>query len=235
MSDKETQARVPVLLEEREGVWVFMKPAGFAVHPTNDPEIPDLLTWAQEELLLGGAPEELAPIHRLDRETSGLVLCSPDPKVRAKFGRWFAQGDVRKEYLTLVFGRTHRKGVIRRPLHDQRRQRKLPATTRYRQLDRLGAFSYLRAIPESGRKHQLRRHLHSIGHAIVGDQRYRPRKFRPVPAFPGRLWLHAHRLILPNGWEFCAPLSADLQEHLEVLQTRREENRRKTSGENHAS
>jgi len=70
---------------------------------------------------------------------------------------------------------------------------------------------------ETGRTHQIRVHLAAIGHPVVGDTRYGPPRFRPVPAFPGRLWLHAHRVRLPDGWEVLSPLPASLEAHLEVL------------------
>ena len=116
------------------------------------------------------------------------------------------------------------EGIIRRPL-SYGRGRTQPAVTRYRCLAVHGRFSYLEVRPETGRKHQIRRHLHGIGHPLVGDTRYRPRRFRAVPGFPGRIWLHALRLELPDGRHFEAPLPPELSAHLEVLAagaTRRE-------------
>ncbi|MEO1271051.1 MAG: pseudouridine synthase [Myxococcota bacterium] len=74
----------PRLLAQRDQLWVLYKPAGFAVHRASDRNIPDLMTWASEHLPL---PKALAPIHRLDRDTSGLVLCSPDTDTRSSIGR----------------------------------------------------------------------------------------------------------------------------------------------------
>ncbi len=158
-------------------------------------------------------------MHRLDRETSGLVLASPDASLRAELGDLFASGAVHKEYQALVFGRCHEKGVVRRALADGRRGRPLPAVTRYRLLEWLGPLSLVRARPEHGRKHQIRRHLQAIGHAIVGDERYPPPRFRRVPGYPGRLWLHASRLELPDGRVWEAPLPPELAAHLDLLRT----------------
>jgi 23S rRNA pseudouridine955/2504/2580 synthase len=91
------------------------------------------------------------------------------------------------------------------------------AVTRYRLEAWLGPFSLLTVRPETGRKHQIRRHLQTIGHAVVGDDRYPPRRFRKVPGFPGRLWLHANELTLPDGRRFRAPLAAELDDHLRLL------------------
>ena len=98
-----------------------------------------------------------------------------------------------------------------------RRGRPLPAVTRYRHREALGGFSLVEARPETGRKHQIRRHLHGIGHPIVGDERYRPRRFKAVPGYPGRLWLHAAALELPDGHTIVAPLPPALMDHLDRL------------------
>ena len=192
---------------------IFNKPAGLLVHPGEDPRLPDLMQRAIAE----GAPSGLAPIHRLDLETSGIVLASPDPELRAAIGAAFAQGQVVKRYRALVLGRTHKKGIISRDLPDARRGRSLRATTRYRKLEWLGPTTLISARPETGRKHQIRRHLQSIGHAVVGDERYPPKQFRAVPGFPHRLWLHAASIELPDGRFFQAPLPPELEAHLALL------------------
>jgi 23S rRNA-/tRNA-specific pseudouridylate synthase len=193
---------------------VLYKPAGLAVHPAAGGG-PDLMAWAREAL---SADDALAPIQRLDKATSGLVLCSADPQLRAALGQALAQGKVSKTYQALVYGLTHKKGVIRRPLADARRGKPLAAQTRYKRLQAFGKLaSYLRVEPRTGRKHQIRRHLQGIGHALVGDRRYPPRRTSSVPGGPGRLWLHCGRLRLPDGRVFAAPLPAALCEHLELL------------------
>lgn len=205
----------PHMLAQRDQLWVLYKPAGFAVHQASDRSIPDLMTWASEHLPL---PDAIAPINRLDRATSGVVLCSPDAKVRGEYGRMFAQNRVVKEYRALVFGRTHKKGVIRRPLKDKRRQKPLRCVTRYTRLASFRKTSYLAVTPETGRYHQIRRHMQGIGHALVGDERYPPSRFQPIAGFPGRLWLHAHSLTLPDGETFIAPLPPELDEHIALLE-----------------
>ena len=189
------------------------KPSGFQVHPTGT-DTPDLLSWLrqQPELVPG-----LVPVHRLDAGASGVVLCAATPEERATAAGWFDKGQVHKRYLVLVHGRTHRKGVIRRPLKDPRRKRPMPAITRYRLVEWLGPFSLLRVTTETGRRHQIRRHLHGIGHAVVGDDRYGPRHHRPIPADPQRLWLHAWQVELPDGRLATAELPAELEQHLALL------------------
>lgn len=207
-----TASKVEVVIDE--GLWVFAKPSGMAVHRSKGVDGPDLLTWARAH---AGASAALAPIHRLDRHTSGVLLASEDPGLRASVGRHFADGEVRKRYLALVFGRTDTQGTIDRPLLDRRRGRKLEAVTRYTLERQFEAFSYLAVAPSTGRKHQIRRHLRGIRHSIVGDPRYGPPHPIPVPASPGRLWLHAHRIELPNGRAFEVALPDELAAHLDAL------------------
>lgn len=207
----------PEVLARDGALWVLSKPAGYAAHPQGDPSIADVLSWAREH---AGAPEGLAPVHRLDRDTSGVMLCATDEAVRAELGARFAAGEVRKRYRALVHGRTNDKGIVRRPLPDRRRGRPVEAVTRFKRLEVLGPVSLLDVRPETGRRHQIRRHLCGIGHAVVGDERYPPKRFRSVPGFPGRLWLHALRLELPDGRAFDAPIPGVLQAHLELLRDR---------------
>lgn len=204
----------PSLLERRGAVWALVKPAGWLSHPAKGTEAPDVLSWAREAL---GAGASLSPAHRLDLETSGVLLCAEDPRARARLGEWFAAGQIHKEYQVLVYGRTRRKGIVRAPLADDRRGRALEAVTRYKLVSWLGSLSHLRVSPETGRKHQIRRHLQGLGHPVVGDARYGPRRFVPVPGYPGRLWLHAGLLRLPEGEPFEAPLPEPLRAHLALL------------------
>ncbi|MCA9544564.1 MAG: RluA family pseudouridine synthase [Myxococcales bacterium] len=207
--------QTPEVLTERAGVWAVLKPAGWRMHPAGDDPTPTLTDWLEAQ-----APG-LRPAHRLDQGTSGLVLCAVDPALRGALGKAFQEGRVSKTYLALVYGRARRKGIVRKPLADGRRGRPLPAVTRYGLAEWVGAFSLLRVRPETGRKHQIRRHLAGIGHPLVGDDRYGPGQRRPVPAFPGRLWLHAHRLVWTRAdgetLVFEAPLPQDLEAHLQAL------------------
>ena len=129
----------------------------------------------------------------------------------------FARGQVTKRYRALVHGRTHVKGVIRRPLEKAGSRGMQQAVTRYRRLAWYGPTTYLEVRPETGRRHQVRRHLQGIGHAVVGDERYPPSRFHPVAGFPGRLWLHAESVELPGKVRYRAPLPSVLEQHLELL------------------
>lgn len=207
-------APAPALLARHGDLWALSKPAGMLVHPAAGDGTVDLLAWARAAL---GAPPTLTLVHRLDKDTSGVVLCASDGAAAGPVAAHFARGDVDKTYLALVHGRLPASGRIDRPLADARRGRPLPASTRFEREEELGAFTLLRLFPETGRKHQLRAHLHLIGHSVVGDRRYGPRRPSPVPAAPGRLWLHAAALALPDGHRFEAPLPPELTAHIVTL------------------
>lgn len=193
------------------GLLAVHKPAGMPVHRAAEHDRPDLGAWL--ESLQPGC----RPCHRLDLDASGLVLCAADPALRAQVGTWLQEGQVGKHYLVMVHGRMRKKGTVRRPLQDARRGRKLPATTRYRSLEWFDRATLVEALIETGRKHQLRRHMQGLGHSIVGDRRYGPRRFKSVPGFPGRLWLHAAMVVLPDGTVLRDPLPEALVRHLGVM------------------
>lgn len=203
----------PVLLSCDADLVAVDKPSGWLVHPVGT-EAPDVLAWLDGQ----DVPADVVPVHRLDLETSGVVLFAPKGGA-ARWAKLFEEGRVEKHYRALVFGNTRDKGVIRRPLADGRRGDALEATTRYRTLEHFAKASLIDVRPETGRKHQIRRHFQGIGHAVVGDTRYRPRGKPTVPGFPGRLWLHAATLAI-DGRAFEAPLPAELVGHLGVLRER---------------
>ena len=201
----------PRVLLVHDGLIAVHKPSGLRTHQADDDGQPDLVGW------LAQVDPALRPMHRLDLETSGVVLCAASPAKRAQVSRWFSEGAVEKHYLALVHGITPRKSRVALPLADARRGRELRAVTLYRRLEWLDRFTLLEVHPETGRKHQIRRHLQAKGHAVVGDRRYKQEPFRKVPAFPGRLWLHAARLVLPDGTLIEDPLPPELEAHLVVL------------------
>jgi 23S rRNA (uracil1939-C5)-methyltransferase len=168
--------------------------------------------------LLLGEPE-LTPVHRLDLGTSGVCWFARRPEYVARLAHALAQGE--KTYLALARGITHAKGKITRPLLDAGKPR--AALTRYRRRAIVAGHSLLELRPEHGRKHQLRRHLAAIGHAILGDVRY-------GQAASNRYLLHRYgldrpflhcatlRVSLEHGpLEISAPLAGDLAAVLDGL------------------
>ena len=128
---------LPVVLGQYGDFWAVYKPAGVKIHPANHDGVLDLVTWLKTS---SGLPRGTAPAHRLDLETSGLVLCGATRSARGEIGRWLKEGSLSKTYLALVFGRTRRKGIIRRSLQDPRRRVSLDAVTRYKTREQLGGL-----------------------------------------------------------------------------------------------
>jgi len=164
------------------------KPAGLLVHrsPIDRHETEFALQYARE--LNEG--EHVYPVHRLDRPTSGLLLFARDPDTASALGQALMAGDIQKTYLAMVRGWTPESGLIDEPLRDKaidrrdtREQVMREARTRYRRLAiteipvaiegyASSRYSLLELAPETGRQHQLRRHLQHISHPIIGDTNY---------------------------------------------------------------
>jgi len=231
----ETPALVPEAIPLRvvyqdDDVIVVDKPPGLTVHPA-----PGHPRGTLVNALLAICPElaeikgTLRPgiVHRLDKDTSGLLAAAKNEAAQASLARQLKDRQVHKAYLALVQGRLERpEGVIDAPIgrHPRRRQRMAvveggrQALTRYRVREYLcDAFSLVEAEPLTGRTHQIRVHFAGIGHPVVGDKLY-----GKASALVGRQFLHAWRLgfRLPKGGryqEFESPLAADLEAALDTL------------------
>jgi 23S rRNA (uracil1939-C5)-methyltransferase len=114
--------------------------------------------------------EAAVPLHRLDAGTSGACLFARTPAAAAEMQRALADPRAAKRYLALVRGVARPRGRVARPLREGGRE--LEAATRYRRLAVAGGHALLEVRPESGRTHQIRRHLASIGEPVLGDERH---------------------------------------------------------------
>jgi RluA family pseudouridine synthase len=197
------------------GWLVVEKPAGISVHNEPGRDLCSLLSArlrAQPENLpdLGFDPNfGVHAVHRLDRETSGLLLLACRRDIFDALSREFSQGRVEKEYLALVHGSlaAETQGRWEWPLsataagrHDpQGRGRRAPSVTHYRSLGSGRRYTLLECRPATGRQHQIRRHAALAGHAVLGDRRYgSPRACRYLAEHHGftRLALHAAALTV---------------------------------------
>ena len=156
--------------------------------------------------------EAATPVHRLDVGTSGVCLFGARPEDIAPVARALGAGD--KTYVALVRGLPREKGTIKRALREEGRD--LPATTRYRRRSVVSGHGLIEARPQEGRTHQIRRHLASIGHPIVGDARHghapTNRHFEETAALD-RTFLHCARIELTLDGAarvLESPLAADL-------------------------
>lgn len=204
----------PRLLTRFDDVFfAYDKPAGMAVHQ-NAEGLPNLVSWLKSQRSL---PRDLKPGHRLDRPTSGIVLCGAGKKARAKIAEWLGT-DSDKRYLALVAGSPGTdEGAFDAPLYDARRKRELSAITMYTVQQRFRGFTLLELNLVTGRKHQLRRHLAAAGLPVVGDDRYGPQKPVRIPGYPNRLWLHASKLTFGDR-TIDAPLPQELTDHLSNIE-----------------
>jgi tRNA pseudouridine32 synthase/23S rRNA pseudouridine746 synthase len=180
----------------------LLKPSGLLSQPGLGPELADsLISRAQERW------PEARLVHRLDRDTSGLILLARDATTHRALSAAFAERRVRKTYLAVVQGLpADRGGVINQPLARiatrpprygvvPLEQGGKPALTRWRVLRRFEGSSLLLLQPRTGRSHQLRVHLADLGHSVLGDPIYGDPLYGDLVPAP-RLQLHAAGLQL---------------------------------------
>lgn len=203
---------VPVLYED-ECVLVADKPAGMATHGFSGRERHSLANFlAASRLSLAGVGKsrwEPGLVHRLDRDTSGLVLVAKDQKSFEDLRSQFWRGLIQKKYWALVWGKAEREKIVDYPLiHDPKdrgkmravknrgektmRVKKWRALTRFKPVASSGGFTLLEVEIETGVTHQIRAHLEASGYPVVGDPLYGNN--RPDPFALGRQFLHAYYL-----------------------------------------
>jgi len=213
--------QIPVLYED-EHCLVFNKPSGLLVIPTDKNEERTLVNIVNQQQSSQG---QLYPAHRLDRDTTGVILFAKGKENQQRLMQFFKDKQVNKTYIAFVHGRVvEPRGKIRIPIkdfHQRKFQSHLPAQsalTHYEVEDYYKDFTVVRVMPITGRTNQIRIHFAKIGHPLVGEDKYAFRKdfalrFR-------RTALHAHRLEWPqiNGGGMIkveSPLAADMAEFLE--------------------
>jgi 23S rRNA pseudouridine1911/1915/1917 synthase len=226
---------------EDSDLLVINKPAGMVVHTgagvTSGTLVNALLSRSGGLSTVGGQ-ERPGIVHRLDKMTSGLVVVAKNDIAHRQLSEQFQSRQVHKTYLALVHRRVASDtGEITRPVgRDPRRRTRMKAggiaareaLTKYRVLRRLREFTLLEAMPQTGRTHQIRVHLASIGHPVVGDTTYgAPAKLRleetEQPTLP-RTFLHAAKLAFVHPstekpLEFQSPLPAELAAFLARLES----------------
>ncbi len=206
---------------------VVNKPPGMVVHPApghhSGTLVNALLAHCRDLKGIGGV-ERPGIVHRLDKDTSGLVMAAKTETALAGLSKQFKDRDIKKVYLALVKGRlAKRQGTIdtaigRHPHHRKKMSadnaRGRAAQTRYEVIEQFDKFAYLSISPRTGRTHQIRVHLASIGHPILGDALYGGTQGPGLPKM-ARQALHAHHLELKHpvsGQQvaFEAPLPDDM-------------------------
>jgi 23S rRNA pseudouridine1911/1915/1917 synthase len=243
----------PIPLEviyEDDYLAVISKPVGMLVHPgasVSKGTLVNAMLHRWPHVALVGSPERPGIVHRLDRDTSGVMVVALSNEARVKLVQQFKLRTVKKEYRAIVVGKVALQSdyidlaIGPDPRHPERQRIDVehgkPASTFYEVVERLPGYTYLRAYPMTGRTHQIRLHLAHLGHPCIAEPLYgrqpglpwrrlveeRERAGLPVPAIR-RQALHAMKLRFTHpadGRElaFEVPLAADMQAALEFLRT----------------
>jgi 23S rRNA pseudouridine1911/1915/1917 synthase len=223
------EQRPLAVLHEDEDLLVLDKPAGVTVHPGAGARtgtlVHALLHHCRDLSGIGGV-ERPGIVHRLDKDTTGVLVVAKNDAAHRDLSRQFASREVVKEYVALVWGRPRRMhGVVDAPIGRDTRRRVLISTrtgspraaiTEYTVAETLAGYAWLEVRPKTGRTHQIRVHLKELGHPIVGDPLYGGARFaqekdparqEALRAF-GRLALHARRITFRHP-RTGAPLTCE--------------------------
>lgn len=235
---EEAAAGLPILFSD-EHIAVVDKPAGLLSHRAGAGVEPSVSEFAVA--LLGPLPDgqgEGRPgiVHRLDRQTSGLLVLARTSEAQVDLMRQFREREVTKTYFALVHGEPRfTTEWLEQPIGRSKRHPDRMATcsdgreasTYYETRELLAGFALLSCQPHTGRTHQIRVHLSSIGHPVLGDRVYRaggapPRPLPPEAPAPARQMLHAAELGFRHPQDgsprsFTSPLPDDFEDLLEHL------------------
>ncbi len=181
------------IVYEDEFLAVINKPAGLTVHPAattgNEPTLVHALKYHFENLSQHGGAERAGIVHRLDKETSGLMVVAKSDEIHKKLSEMFKSREVVKIYKAVCFGKfKEEEGTVNLPIGRSQSDRKKfivredgrEAITHYKVKERMGMFSVVNVSLETGRTHQIRVHLSHIGHPIVGDKVYGQNRWKGI-------------------------------------------------------
>jgi 23S rRNA pseudouridine1911/1915/1917 synthase len=216
-----------VLFEDAH-LLIVDKPAGVVVHPARGHWTGTLAQALAARAAGGEDPSRAGIVHRLDRDTSGLLVVAKSDSVHRALKALIATRELRREYLALVQGvPPARSGTVDAPIGRDRRERTRmsietdepkEARTHFELLASFADASLLRVVLETGRTHQIRVHLAAIGHPVCGDRQYGASSRYGLQ----RQFLHAARLafvhpVTGQALDLRSPLPADLERALELV------------------
>lgn len=208
------------IIFEDQWIMVVEKPSGMLVIPTPKKETNTLTDLLNRELDRRAVEASAHPCHRLDRETSGLILYAKGKKVQQAMMDEFKNRRVKKKYVAFIQGVPAKEhGVIKKSIFSRNRKRAEPAETRYRVIESRRYFSIVEVEPMTGRTNQIRIHFKSIGHPLVGESVYAFRKDFDLKFRRAALHASALEFIHPvtgKVMRFESPLPSDMAEFLAV-------------------
>lgn len=224
------------IIFQNKGYIVVNKPAGLAVHSgvgIKEKTLVDFLVDKFPEIKNVGDEPEMRPgiVHRLDKDTSGVMVVARNQKTFEYLKNLFKKREVEKKYLALVYGELKNKegkieGEMGRSKRDFRKQsfvrgkvevrKERYSLTHYMVIKEFGNYSLLEVSPKTGRTHQIRVHLHSIGHPVVGDRKYSFKEYKRQKC--ARMFLHANEIVFVGQegkkMRFVSPAPKEMKEHL---------------------
>jgi 23S rRNA pseudouridine1911/1915/1917 synthase len=230
LSEKPENIPLNIVFED-ETLLVINKPSGLVVHPGSGNPSGTLLNALLHHLPANDEIPRAGIVHRLDKDTSGLLVVAKTLEAQTDLVRQLQARTVRRQYLALIAGTIKKDGGVDSPIgrHPVQRIKMAvvpenrggkPALTWYRILEKFTYCTFVECSLETGRTHQIRVHMTSIGHPLIGDQVY-ARPNPKLPEFP-RQALHATRLGLVHPlsglkmqWE--VPLPEDMRTLLDAL------------------
>ena len=202
---------IPIIYED-DWLLVLDKPPGLLTIPTPQNEKRTLTSILNDDAQAKGLSCRLHPCHRLDRETSGLIIYAKGKSTQNKIMQIFKQRKVKKAYLAFVQGAPAlAEGEIKAAIEGQ------AAVTRYKTLEKRKGFSIVEAVPITGRTNQIRIHFKNLGYPILGETKYAFRRDFAIKA--KRLCLHARSLefahpVTNNNLKLTAGIPLDLEDFL---------------------
>ena len=225
---------IPIdIIFEDEHILVVNKERGMVVHPAaghHNGTLVNALLYHADEMENVGEEGRPGIVHRLDKNTSGLLIVAKTDKAHQKLTTMFATRKIKKEYLAVLNGRIKgREGVINLPIGRDPKDRKKMAVvsggkngvTRWKLKKHYKEWTVVSAFPETGRTHQVRVHFAYLGHPLVGDPEYGPDKEPPSP-IDGQA-LHSYRLrfehpITGKQMELEAPIPEDMEKIIDMIE-----------------
>lgn len=203
---------IPIIYED-DWLLILDKPSGLLTIPTPKNELRTLTSILNDDLKVRGIAYRLYPCHRLDRDTSGLIIYAKGRSAQEKMIEEFRERKIKKTYIAFMQGLPEKtQGSIRYPIEGK------PSVTNYRVIEKRTGFSVVEIMPQTGRTNQIRIHFKQIGHPLLGEARFAFRRDFKLKA--KRLCLHAKVLefihpVTRKIISLKAPLPADMQIFLE--------------------